>query len=191
MEKYKEIHLEKPNTLSNFLSEEERQEIVSLKITGLIGRQDFDDVLDDMCDSCGLFDDDDNYTSDYELASALRHLDLGDATYVDGDCLPYFGFHTLLETAILPQGIKSTQEECETALSESENLRILILPEGLKIVDGFNSCPKLTGLILPEGLEIIESHAFCGCESITAIRIPASVKSISGSSFAGFYSKYR
>ena len=185
MEKYKEIHLEKPNTLSNFLSEEERQEIVSLKITGLIGRQDFDDVLDDMCDSCGLFDDDDNYTSDYELASALRHLDLGDATYVDGDCLPYFGFHTLLETAILPQGIKSTQEECETALSESENLRILILPEGLKIVDGFNSCPKLTGLILPEGLEIIESHAFCGCESITAIRIPASVKSISGSSFAG------
>jgi hypothetical protein len=185
MEKSKVIHLEKANTLSSFLTEEERENIVSLKITGYIGREDFDDVLDDMCDSCGLFDENDDYTPDYELASALRHLDLGEATYVDGDCLPYFGFHTLLETAILPRGIKSTQEECETALSESENLRTLILPEGLKIVDGFNSCPKLTGLILPEGLEVIESHAFCGCESITAIRIPASVKSISGSSFAG------
>lgn len=185
MEKYKVIHLEKPNTLANFLSEKERQDIVSLKVTGFIGREDFDDVLDDMCDSCGQFDDDDDYTPDYELSSALRHLDLGEATYVDGDCLPYFGFHTLLETAILPQGIKSTQEEYETALSESENLKTLGLPAGLKSVAGFNSCPKLTDLVLPEGLEIIEEYAFCGCESITAIRIPASVKSISGSSFAG------
>ena len=48
MERYKEIHLEKPNTLSNFLSEKERQEIVSLKITGFIGQEDFDDVLDEM-----------------------------------------------------------------------------------------------------------------------------------------------
>lgn len=52
MEKYKVIHLEKPNTLTNFLSEKERQDIVSLKVTGFIGREDFDDVLDDMCDSC-------------------------------------------------------------------------------------------------------------------------------------------
>lgn len=185
MEKSKVIHLEKANKLSSFLTKEERENIVSLKITGYIGRKDFDNVLDDMCDSCGQYDDDDNYTPDYEMSSALRHLDLGEATYVDGDCLPYFGFHTLLETAILPQGIKSTQEEGETALSESENLQTLGLPAGLKSVAGFNSCPKLTGLVLPEGLEIIEEFAFCGCDSITAIRIPASVKSISGSSFAG------
>ena len=185
MEKTRIIHLEKANTLANFLTQEERETIVSLKITGFLGRQDFDDVLDDMCDSCGQYDDDDNYTPDYELSSALRHLDMGDATYVDGDCLPYFGFHTLLETVILPQGIKSTLEEDETALSESENLHTLVLPAGLKTIGGFNSCPKLTGLTLPEGVEEIESFAFCGCEAITAIRIPASVEYISGSSFAG------
>lgn len=71
MEKCKVIHLEKPNTLTNFLSEKERQDIVSLKVTGFIGREGFDDVLDDMCDSCGQFDDDDNYTPDYELSSEM------------------------------------------------------------------------------------------------------------------------
>ena len=60
MEKYKEIHLEQPNTLANFLSEEEREEVVSLKITGVIGREDFDDVLDDMGESGGYHDADDN-----------------------------------------------------------------------------------------------------------------------------------
>ena len=60
MDKYKEIHLEQSNTLADFLSEEEREEVVSLKITGVIGREDFDDVLDDMCESGGYHDADDN-----------------------------------------------------------------------------------------------------------------------------------
>ena len=132
MEKRKIIHLEEPNTLSNFLTKEERENIESLKITGFMGRKDFEDVLDDMCDTFGEYDDDDDYTPDYELSPALRHLDMGEATYVDGDCLPYFGFHTLLETAILPQGIKSTLEDGETAFSEAENLHTLVLPSGLK-----------------------------------------------------------
>lgn len=185
MEKYKEIHLEKPNTLSHFLSEKEQQEIVSLKITGFIGRQDFDDILDSMCDLEGEYDDDDNFIPDYEFTAAIRHLDLGDATYVDGDELPYFGYHTQLETVILPHGIKSTLEEDDTGFSESESLRTIIFPEGLKIIGGFHSCPKLTGIILPEGLEKIESNAFGGCEAITSIRIPASVKDMDGSCFAG------
>lgn len=185
MEKSKVIHLEKANTLSNFLTQEERENVVSLKITGFLGRQDFEGVLYDMCDSCGIYDEDDVYHPDYELASALRHLDMGEAIYVDGEELPYFAHNSLLVAIVLPQGIKSTQEEDETALSGSENLRTLVLPEGLKIVNGFNSCPKLTDLLLPEGLEVIESHAFCGCEAISSIRIPASVEYISGSSFAG------
>ena len=187
MEKYKEIHLKKPNTLSNFLSEKERQEIVSLKITGFIGRDDFDDVLDEMCEVWGQYDEDDNFVPEEDGSCAIKHLDLGETTYVDGDDLPSFGFHTQLETFILPQGITNTLErgESETGLSESSNLRTLVLPAGLKSVGGFNSCTNLIGLELPEGLEEIDPFAFCGCESITAIRIPASIKSISGSSFAG------
>lgn len=186
METSKVIHLEKANTLAQFLSYQERREVVSLKITGFIGREDFEDVLDDMCEVWGLYDDDDNFIPEYEDAAAIKHLDLGEATYVDGDELPYFGDHTLLETFILPQGLKSTfNKEFETGVSEAEMLKTLVLPKGLKTVGGFNSCPKLTGLVLPEGLEVITSNAFAGCDSITSIRIPASVNELYGNSFAG------
>ena len=127
MEISKIIHLEKPNTLSKFLSQKEQEEIVSLKITGLIGQKDFDDVLDSMCESEGEYDDDDNFIPDYECSPAIRHLDMGEAKYVDGDSLPFFGFHTQLETCILPQGIKSNfyGDFPETGLSESESLKPL------------------------------------------------------------------
>ena len=49
METTKVIHLEKANTLAQFLSGKEREELVSLKVTGFIGRDDFEDVLDEMC----------------------------------------------------------------------------------------------------------------------------------------------
>lgn len=187
METTKVIHLEKANTLAQFISYQERREVVSLKITGFIGRKDFEDVLDDMCEVWGLYDEDDNFIPEYEDAAAIKHLDLGEATYVDGDELPYFGNHTLLETFILPQGLKSTLDgrEFETGLSQAEMLKTLVLPKDLKIVGGFYSCPKLTGLVLPEGLEVIKSNAFIGCDSITSIRIPASVNELYGSSFAG------
>ena len=185
MEKSRIIHLTEPNTLSQYLSEKERQEIVSLKITGVIGKKDFDDVLDDMCEVWGEYDEDDNFIPDYEDSAAIRHLDMGEATYVDGDELPYFGWHTQLETLVLPQGIKSTSEDYESGFSESEMLKTLILPEGLKKVGGFNSCKRLTSLLLPEGLEEIESFAFCGCEAIKAIKLPKSLKKFDGSCFGG------
>ena len=187
MKKFKQIHLEKPNTLENYLSEKERMEIESLKITGVIGRKDFDKVLDGMCEVWGEYNDDDDFTPDYESAAALKCLDMGEATYVDGDELPYFGFHTQLETCILPKGIKTTIDgaDTETGLSESEKLKTLVLPNGLKTVAGFQCCPNLTGLILPEGLETIESFAFSGCNAITQMHIPASVKELDGSCFAG------
>ena len=184
--KNKLIHLEIANTLEQFLPENERYEVVSLKITGNIGRKDFDDVLDEMCDSGGYHDADENVIIDFESAPLLRHLDLGEATYVDGDCLPFFGFLSQLETLILPKGIKTTLDngESETGFSESEMLKILDLPEGLKIVGGFDDCQNLTELVLPEGLKEICPFAFCGCKAITSIRIPSSVKVFNGSCFA-------
>ena len=183
--KSKVIHLEEPNTLSNFLTEEERHTLVSLKITGFIGFKDFDDVLDDMCSAWGEYDEDDNFIPDFEETPALRVLDMGEAAFVEGDCIPDFGYHPLLETLILPYNIQTVGPQIDSGLCESDSLHNLILPQGLKAVGGFMNCPRLTDLILPEGLEKIQQFAFCGCKSITKIRIPASVKSMDGSSFCG------
>ena len=183
MEKRKVIHLEEANTLSNFLTKEERENIVSLKITGYIGQKDFEDVLDEMCDACGEYDEYDNFIPDYELTPALRHLDLGEATYADGEGMPYFGFHAQLETFILPKGLTTIAYE-ETGFSESDMLQKVVLPDGLKKVFGFNSCPNLSGIVLPESVEKIESFAFAGCKAISSLRIPSMVKEIDGSCFA-------
>ena len=187
METTKVIHLEKANTLAQFLSGKEREELVSLKVTGFIGRDDFEDVLDEMCYVYGIYDDDDNFIPDEDGANAIKHIDLGEAIYVDGNNLPSFGFHTQVETFILPQGLKTTLDggEFETGLCGADMLKTLVLPQGLKIVDGFSACENLTGLVLPEGLEVIGSRAFTGCDGITSIRIPASVEELYGSSFAG------
>lgn len=183
MVRSKVIHLEKANTLSNFLTEEERDNIVSLKITGFIGEKDFEDVLDDMCEAWGEFDIYDNFIPDFEETPALRHLDLGEAIYVDGDGMPYFGFHAQLETFILPRGITTIGYE-ETGFSESDMLKKVVLPNGLKTVFGFNSCPNLADIVLPESVETIESFAFAGCNAISSLRIPASVREMDGSCFA-------
>lgn len=183
MEIDKVIHLEEANTLSNFLTKEDRKNIVSLKITGLIGEKDFDDVLDEMCDADGEYDEDDHFIPDFEITPALRHLDLGEATYVDGDGMPCFGFHAQLETFILPKGITTIGYE-ETGFSESDMLKNVVLPDGLKTIYGFNSCPNLSGIVLPNSVEEIKSFAFAGCKAITYVRIPASVKVIDGSCFA-------
>ena len=134
MEISKIIHLERPNTLTSFLTEEERRTIVSLKITGLVGQKDFDDVLDDMCNCEGEYDDYDNFIPNYDESAAIRHLDMGEAVFVDGETLPYFGWHTQLETFILPQGLKYTNE---TGMAESDNLHTLVFPDGMKAIKDF------------------------------------------------------
>ena len=124
-----------------------------------------------------------DFIPDFELTPALRHLDLGEAVYVDGEGMPYFGFHAQLETFILPKGLTTVAYE-ETGFSESEMLKRVVLPEGLKTVYGFNSCPNLSGIILPESVERIDSFAFAGCKAISSLRIPSLVKEIDGSCFA-------
>ena len=184
MKRSKTIHLEEPNTLYKFLSREEQQSVVSLKITGVLGLKDFE-VMDEMCSSWGEYDDDENFLPDYEESPALRILDMGEASFGEGDYLPEFGFHSLLEVLILPNNLQSAGEGFDSGLSEAKHLHTLILPQTLKFIGGFNSCPRLKNLILPDGLEEILPHAFCGCDDITSIRIPASVCRMDGSSFAG------
>ncbi len=181
-----EIRLDTPGTLSKKIPLCLGLQITSLKITGFLNRQDFDDVLDAICSSMGEYDDDDNYILYLDESPSLRCLDMGEAIFVDGEELPFFGFHTQLETLILPKGISSIFEsgEHDTGFSGSEMLKKLVLPEGIKILDGLHDCPNLKEVKLPESVECIESYTFAGCTSIEKIRIPKNVSYFDGSSFA-------
>lgn len=189
MEASRTIHLAKPNTLAQLFPEEERMGVVSLKITGQIGRKDFDDVLDEMCE---VWDDpvegsEDEWEPNFDEAYPLRVLDMGEATYIDGDDLPYFGYQAQLETLILPNGIKRTLdgEETEMGISDSQRLNKLVLPDGIIEVGGVQNCPNLSGLVLPDSIEVIENFAFAGNTSITSIKIPRNVRELDGSCFSG------
>ena len=183
------IHLEKANTLDKLLPKEDRRKVVSLKITGNIGKNDFDQVLDEMCyvDLIykNYYDEDDAGVPDYKNACPLRHLDLGEATYTDGDILPDFGFNTQLESIILPQGIKSIVEEydSDSTLSFSRRLRTVVFPKGIKSVGGLSGCTKLKNVLIPDTAEEISSYAFSDCNALSELRIPASVKQLDATAF--------
>ena len=182
------INIDVPGTLSEKIPEEIRDRISSLKISGVINYKDFDRVLDDMCTSLGEFDEYDNYTIDLADSPLLRHLDLGEATFIsDHGELTYLGYHTQLESLILPQGISSilASGEYEAGFSRSDMLKTLIIPEGVKILRGVIDCPNLVELNIPQSVEQIDSFAFAGGSSITSIRLPRNLNSIDGSSFAG------
>lgn len=181
-----EIRLDTPGTLSTKIPLCLGLQITSLKITGFLNRQDFDDVLDAICSSMGEYDDDDNYILNLDESPSLRCLDMGGAIFVDGEELPFFGDHTQLESLILPSGISSVLDngETDTGFSGSEMLKKLVLPNGIKILGGLHDCPNLEEVKLPESVECIESYTFAGCSSIEEIRIPKNVNHFDGSSFA-------
>ena len=175
--------------MDKLLSEEQRKKVVNLKITGYIGKQDFDNVLDDMCDVDLIYknydDEDEEGIPDYKHAYPLRNLDMGEAVFTDGDILPDFGFYTQLESIILPQGIKSIVEEddFDSALSNSQRLRTVVFPKGIKSAGGLRGCTKLKNVVLPDTVEEIAQDAFSYCTALSELRIPASVKHLYATAF--------
>lgn len=67
----------------------------------------------------------------------------------------------------------------DMAFAEAENLKSMILPEGIESigVQAFVYCSSLTHIELPEGLASIGDYAFYGCSAIESLHIPASVQS--------------
>lgn len=184
------IDLAEPNTLSEVFPKEEWGRVVSLKITGPLGKWDFNDVLDEICtveDRIYLDPKDEygDFVPDYTNAAKIRHLDLGDATFVEGEELPYFGDMAPLNSFVMPKGIVSTFEgfEGSTGLSLSTNLRKITLPDGVKKVGGFSFCTNLTDVVLPDSVEELCFMAFYGCAAMRTALIPDSVQKISGNCY--------
>lgn len=187
MEFEKIVHLEKAGTLSKYINYRDKRELKSLKITGELNAKDVDDVLDDMCSSEGNYVGDapnDEWVTNIEDSPKLRILDMSECRYVDGDNFSYMGWYTLLEYLAFPQGITDVCDEDDTGYKCAANLHTIILPDGLKIIRGFNGCENLTNITLPESIEEIGNYAFTGCCKLTKLHIPRNVKNISGDAFS-------
>ena len=184
MEYYKEIFLPKAGTLSKKITEQEKENVTHLKITGNINTKDFD-VLDDMCTSCGSYDYDDNYKMDENAPPFLKVLDLGDCIMEGKAVLGGFTYHSKLEEVVLPKNLENTSDGRETTFESSVFLTKVVFPKTLKEIGygTFMSCDKLNNVTLPHKLETISSFAFCGCESLKSIIIPANVSHIGSSAF--------
>lgn len=178
----KTVHLDTPGTLSQFLSEDERQNICALKITGFINHKDFEDVLDDMCDAYGLYDEDDFFQIDIDSSPKLRYLDLGECTYTETGFFPDLGTNSLLNTLIMPQGVECFDIFCQC---DFPCLEKLVLPEGISNINGIANGSKITKIKLPDSIKTIEHYAFSDCKLLQELHIPKNVAMIQGTAFLG------
>ncbi|MBE6546548.1 MAG: leucine-rich repeat domain-containing protein [Ruminococcaceae bacterium] len=74
-------------------------------------------------------------------------------------------------------------------MSDKENVTSFKLKEGtVGIMDqAFSGCKNMAGaVVIPDTVKVIASEAFYGCEKITSVRIPASVKYVGRNAFAGW-----
>ena len=78
-----------------------------------------------------------------------------------------------------------TKYIADAALQKSEELKEVILPDGLLGIapSAFQGCSSLKKINFPQGLQTIGTAAFWGCTALKDIHLPASVIDINKSSF--------
>lgn len=64
-----------------------------------------------------------------------------------------------------------------------ENAKKLIVPEGVRYIDGFGMSSSLTSIILPKSMTEISRFSFHGCEKLNNIYMPRSVTKIDENAF--------
>lgn len=154
------IHVEKAGTLSNYISEEEKYQIESLKLTGELNGFDLG-LLREMAGRSTFTYNYNYYLDDHKTEGKLSFLDISGANIVEGGKIGEY------ETA---------DTDGEILLTESN-----VIPRTL-----FCNC-VLKEIILPESLLKIESYSFGDCNNLISVTIPTNVVYIEGYSFSGCY----
>lgn len=131
MKYYKEIFLSKAGILAENISEQEKENVTHLKLSGYINSKDFD-VLEDMCTSWGEFDEDDNFLIYEKEPPYLKVLDLGDCIMKGRAVLGDFTYHSKLEEVILPKNLENTSSSFEGTFCDSVFLKRVVFPQTLR-----------------------------------------------------------
>lgn len=190
------ITLEQPGTLSQKISDFDKNLITHLKIKGKINGTDLRFIRE----MAGV-----SVTGE-KTDGELANLDLSEAKIVSGgDCYyqDYFdnkhytsddelGFCAFLKCSSLkaislPGDLKSVGE---SAFDGCSSLETLNLPSGITSIDNdaFFGCSSLEALNLPSGITSIGDYAFYGCSSLRSLPLPSGLISIGDGAFRGCYS---
>lgn len=90
---------------------------------------------------------------------------------------------THIESVIIPEGIKEIGEKA----FYSQSFKSIQIPKGCTLKSGaFIKCYELESVTLPEGLKIIPRECFSGCEKLTNINFPSTLKYIGSFAFGGY-----
>lgn len=149
---YKTVHVETAGTLENYISADEKEKLIGLKLTGKLN------------------------TFDYDFMRTMSALESVDLAQIDNTTIPASCFkESTVKTVILPLNLEAIPDN---AFSNSSITSIDIPSSVVSIGNSaFESCTSLAGnLILPNGLQSIGDNAFRLCKKLTGdLRIPNSV----------------
>ena len=187
------ITLEQPGTLSQKISDFDKNLITHLKIKGKINGTDIKFIRE----MAGV-----SVTGE-KTDGELTNLDLSEAQIVSGGDYYYqdyldnkhytsddelgVGFFSKckgLKAITLPGKVKSVGE---SAFQECSSLETINLPSGITSIGNyaFLECENLTSVTLPSGLVSIGDRAFMSCISITSLDLPSSLTTAGEMALAG------
>lgn len=187
------ITLEQPGTLSQKISDFDKNLITHLKIKGKINGTDIKFIRE----MAGV-----SVTGE-KTDGELTNLDLSEAQIVSGgDCyyqdyldkkhytsddelgVGFFSKCKGLKAITLPGKVKSVGE---SAFQECSSLETINLPSGITSIGNyaFLECENLTSVTLPSGLISIGDRAFMSCISITSLDLPSSLTTAGEMALAG------
>ena len=187
------ITLEQPGTLSQKISDLDKNLLTHLKIKGKINGTDIKFIRE----MAGVS------VTGKKTDGELTNLDLSEAQIVSGgDCYyqDYFdnkhytsddefgvGFFSKckgLKAITLPGNLKSVGE---SAFQECSSLETINLPSGITSIGNyaFLECKKLKSVTLPSGLISIGDRAFNSCISLTSLDLPSSLTTVGELALAG------
>ncbi|WP_300255960.1 leucine-rich repeat protein [uncultured Alistipes sp.] len=157
---YKTVHVETAGTLENYISADEKEKLIGLKLTGKLN------------------------TFDYDFMRTMPALESVDLAQIDNTTIPASCFKSsTIKTVILPLNLDAIPDN---AFNGSRITSIEIPGTVLSIgASAFERCSWLAGnLVLPEGLQTIGERAFYQCKALTgSLHIPNSVTSLGAYAF--------
>lgn len=157
---YKTVHVETAGTLENYISADEKEKLIGLKLTGKLN------------------------TFDYDFMRTMPALESVDLAQIDNTTIPASCFKSSrVKTVILPLNLEAIPDN---AFNRSRITSIEIPGTVLSIgASAFEGCSWLAGnLVLPEGLQTIGERAFYQCKALTgSLHIPNSVTSLGAYAF--------